>query len=119
MAYHANSSGGGSYSDDEESPPRNGAATITVEKPLYMLEHLATFTVSKDTGIVKPSDGICRLLQLEKTTGIWSQKMQLCIDDETVLIVDYETGVRVRVLSGSGGRVLNLILHPLFYVECD
>lgn len=94
MAYHANSSGGGSYSDDEESPPRN--VRHGADKPLYMLEHLATFTVSKDTGIVKPSDGICRLLQLEKTTGIWSQKMQLCIDRETVLIVDYETGVSVR-----------------------
>lgn len=26
-------------------------------------------------------------------TGIWSQKMQLCLEDQWVLVMDYETGV--------------------------
>lgn len=35
----------------------------------YVLEHLATFTVTRETGIVYPADGMRRLLQLEKTNG--------------------------------------------------
>lgn len=104
MAYRASSSGGGSYSEDDD-PNENGVGLHQSEagsprlqadlrdKPLYLLEHLATFTVNKESGIVMPADGIRRLLQLEKTTGIWSQKMQLCLDREWVLIIDYETGV--------------------------
>ncbi|XP_026317098.1 epidermal growth factor receptor kinase substrate 8-like protein 1 isoform X2 [Hyposmocoma kahamanoa] len=62
------------------------------ERGAYVLEHLATFTVTRETGIVFPADGMRRLLQLEKTNGIWSQKMQLCLDGQWVLIMDYETG---------------------------
>lgn len=58
-----------------------------------MIEHLATFTVSKSTGIVYPADGMRRLLHLEKSNGIWSQKMQLRLDQSWVLIMDFETGV--------------------------
>ncbi|CAO1354674.1 unnamed protein product [Diamesa serratosioi] len=60
-------------------------------KPVYLLEHLATFTVNKESGIIYPADGMRKLLQLEKTTGIWSQKMQLCLDRQWVLIMDYES----------------------------
>lgn len=60
--------------------------------PTYVMEHLATFTVAKETGIVYPADGMRRLLQLEKSNGIWSQKMQLKLDKNVVLIMDYETG---------------------------
>ncbi len=57
------------------------------------MEHLATFTVAKETGIVYPQDGMRRLLQLEKSNGIWSQKMHFRMDQNWVLIMDYETGV--------------------------
>lgn len=70
-------------------------------KPHYLLEHLATFTVNKESGIVYPADGMHRLLQLEKSTGIWSQRMQLCLDRQWVLIVDFETGVRILNALGS------------------
>lgn len=56
------------------------------------MEHLATFTVSKETGIVYPADGMRRLLQLEKSNGIWSQKMQMRLERSWVMIMDYETG---------------------------
>lgn len=39
------------------------------ERAAYVLEHLATFTVTRETGIVYPADGMRRLLQLEKTNG--------------------------------------------------
>lgn len=62
----------------------------------HLLEHLATFTVNKESGIMYPADGMRKLLQLEKTTGIWSQKMQLCLDRQWVLIMDYETKVSLN-----------------------
>ena len=82
----------GSYTEDDRDDDR--ISNDLRDKQLYLLEHLATFTVNKESGIVLPADGIRRLLHLEKTTGIWSQKMQLCLDREWVLIVDYESGVR-------------------------
>lgn len=63
-----------------------------------MMEHLATFTVTKDTGIVYPADGMRRLLQLEKSNGIWSQKMQLRLERNWVLIMDNETGVFIKTI---------------------
>lgn len=89
MAYRSNG-----YSEDERDS-RSGddrPGSDLGDKPTYLLEHLATFTVNKESGIVYPADGMRRLLQLEKTTGIWSQKMQLCLDRQWVLIMDYETG---------------------------
>jgi hypothetical protein len=105
MAY--NSSSNGAYSGDERGEsPRSGLemdehneAGDLNDKPVYLLEHLATFTVNKESGIMYPSDGMRKLLQLEKTTGIWSQKMQLCLDRQWVLIMDYETGVSTWFLS--------------------
>ncbi|KAJ6641890.1 Epidermal growth factor receptor kinase substrate 8-like protein 2 [Pseudolycoriella hygida] len=85
MAYRSEA-----YSEDERDDDRPGSDLG--DKPTYLLEHLATFTVNKESGIVYPADGMRRLLQLEKTTGIWSQKMQLCLDRQWVLIMDYETG---------------------------
>ncbi|XP_062143062.1 epidermal growth factor receptor kinase substrate 8-like protein 1 [Drosophila sulfurigaster albostrigata] len=87
--------GGGDYSGDDRSGGEERERLDGMDlhdKPTYLLEHLATFTVNKESGIVYPADGMRRLLQLEKTTGIWSQKMQLCLDYQWVLIMDYETG---------------------------
>lgn len=69
-----------------------GDSGSQAERSVYVLEHLATFTVTRETGIVYPADGMRRLLQLEKTNGIWSQKMQLCLEGSWVLVMDYETG---------------------------
>lgn len=64
---------------------------------MYVMEHLATFTVAKETGIVYPQDGMRRLLQLEKSNGIWSQKMHFRMDQNWVLIMDYETSVSMTI----------------------
>ncbi|XP_044765453.1 epidermal growth factor receptor kinase substrate 8-like [Coccinella septempunctata] len=79
-------------SEFPEDMDREERTAEGVEKPTHIMEHLATFTVTKETGIIYPADGMRRLLQLEKTNGIWSQKMQLCLDRSWVLIMDYETG---------------------------
>lgn len=96
MAASSSSPAGGRGGGAQSATPSSAAMDNEDlrDKPLHLLEHLATFTVDKAAGILLPADGIRRLLQLEKTTGIWSQKMQLCLDRDWVLIVDFESGVR-------------------------
>lgn len=84
-------------------------------KPVYLLEHLATFTVNKESGIIYPADGMRKLLQLEKTTGIWSQKMQLCLDRQWVLIMDYESQVWLRLLINTSNNYFHFELHLFFF----
>lgn len=48
--------------------------------PTYLLEHLATFTVSPENDLVYPADGMRRLLAMEKTSGIWTQKVGLALN---------------------------------------
>ena len=55
-----------------------------------MLEHLATFTVSPDNDMLYPADGMRRLLAMEKTNGIWTQKMLMKLDRGMVNIMDNE-----------------------------
>ncbi|XP_075151468.1 arouser [Haematobia irritans] len=78
--------------DEEENRLQQYRPSKLQEKRSHVMEHLATFTVNRDAGIVHPMDGMRRLLQMEKNTGIWSQKMRLCLDNGHVLITDYETG---------------------------
>ena len=55
-----------------------------------MLEHLATFSVSPENDLVYPADGMRRLLSMEKTNGIWTQKMMMRIERKMVNIMDHE-----------------------------
>ena len=71
---------------------------------MYLLEHLATFTVSPEMGTLGPRDGMRRLLQMEKTTGIWTQKMELRLRNQSVVIVDHENGVQRGEGEGEGRR---------------
>ncbi|XP_018792868.1 PREDICTED: epidermal growth factor receptor kinase substrate 8-like protein 2 isoform X1 [Bactrocera latifrons] len=107
--------GSSEYSGDERDS-RSGEdhhESDLNNKPIYLLEHLATFTVNKESGIVYPADGMRRLLQLEKTTGIWSQKMQICLDYQWVLIMDYETGNIIERFPAS------LIQDPTAFTSTD
>ena len=61
--------------------------------PTFVLEHLATFRVSKESELVYPADGMKRLLHMEKTTGIWTQKMMLKLEKKAVFILSHENGV--------------------------
>lgn len=111
----ANGSSSGNYSGDDRDL-RSGATQYDryesdlMDKPIYLLEHLATFTVNGESGILYPADGMRRLLQLEKSTGIWSQKMKLCLDRQWILIMDFETGVNIE-------RFLMLLLLMLVCIE--
>lgn len=77
------------------------------------MEHLATFTVSAQNEVVYPSDGMRRLLQMEKTSGIWTQKMMLRLDRAWVTILDYENGEIVERFP------LSLIHEPTAFTSKD
>nr|XP_021003061.1 epidermal growth factor receptor kinase substrate 8-like protein 2 isoform X2 [Parasteatoda tepidariorum] len=85
----------------------------TDDGPRYLLEHLATFSVGSEFGIVSPKDGLRRLLQMEKSNGIWTQKMQMKLDKNWVLILDYEDGDVVEKFP------MNLISDPTAYTSED
>ncbi|XP_059608511.1 epidermal growth factor receptor kinase substrate 8-like isoform X2 [Phlebotomus argentipes] len=110
MAHYSN---GGYSGDEHDSRSDSRPGSDLGDKPTYLLEHLATFTVHQESGIVYPADGMRRLLQLEKTTGIWSQKMQLCLDKQWILIMDYESGNIIEKFPAS------LIQEPTAFTSND
>lgn len=62
----------------------------------FLMEHLATFPVADaDTpnGVLFAADGMRKLLQLEKTTGIWSQRMDITLvkRKQVVQILDHDS----------------------------
>ena len=68
---------------------------VTAEEasaPRFVVEHLATFTVSPQNEVMYPADGMRRLLQMEKASGIWTQKMVLRLDRDWMTIADFENG---------------------------
>jgi len=73
------------YSDHTSMTSNEGGHYQT-----YVLEHLATFTVSPDNDMLYPADGMRRLLAMEKTNGIWTQKMLMKLDRGMVNIMDNE-----------------------------
>lgn len=72
--------------------PRQGAAIIEHETPSYWVEHLATFAVGREFGLLNPSDGIRKLKQLEKNSAIWAQPMVLRLRPNLISVED-ENGV--------------------------
>ena len=68
--------------------------------PTYLLEHLATFTVSPENDLVYPADGMRRLLAMEKTSGIWTQKVGLALNFvRSELIIWSWIPIRQRILT--------------------
>ncbi|XP_037527188.1 uncharacterized protein LOC119404664 isoform X1 [Rhipicephalus sanguineus] len=62
------------------------------EAPSYFLEHLATFSVGQQYALETPKDGLRKLFQMEKSKGIWTQKMKMKLDRKWVIIIDCENG---------------------------
>ncbi len=84
--------------------------------PTYLLEHLATFSVSPENDLVYPADGMRRLLAMEKTNGIWTQKMLMRIDrgnGKMVNIMDHENKEIVEQFP------LGLVREPTAFTSND
>ncbi|XP_037091670.1 epidermal growth factor receptor kinase substrate 8-like [Pollicipes pollicipes] len=115
------SSSAAGYPPEMQSPYGDGRPSNGVRRPespddqgaVYLLEHLATFTVSSDMGTLGPRDGMRRLLQMEKTTGIWTQKMELRLRNQSVVIVDHENGDLVERFP------MQLIREPTAFTSND
>lgn len=75
-----------------ESSLHSGVGVEGEDVPSFVVEHLATFAVSQQNEVVYPADGMRRLLQMEKTSGIWTQKMMLRLDRDWITIADFENG---------------------------
>jgi len=83
--HHSRNSHSGSSSDRNSLASNEGGRS-----PAYLLEHLATFTVSPENDLIYPADGMRRLLAMEKTSGIWTQKMLMKLERKMVNIMDHE-----------------------------
>lgn len=75
-----------------ESSVQSGGGVDVEDVPSFVVEHLATFAVSQQNEVVYPADGMRRLLQMEKASGIWTQKMMLRLDRDWITIADFENG---------------------------
>ncbi|XP_068216102.1 epidermal growth factor receptor kinase substrate 8-like isoform X2 [Palaemon carinicauda] len=103
--HHSNASNG--YSSD------NGSVGSADDGPTYVLEHLATFRVSHESDLIYPADGMRRLLHMEKTSGIWTQKMLMRLDKKWVYIQSHENGDTVEKFP------MELIREPTAFTSDD
>ena len=78
-----------------------------------MLEHLATFSVSPENDMLYPADGMRRLLAMEKTNGIWTQKMLMKLDRGLVNIMDHENKEVVERFP------IHLVREPTAFTSSD
>lgn len=81
--------------------------------PTFVLEHLATFTVNPENDLVYPADGMRRLLAMEKTNGIWTQKMLMKIERNMINIMDNENKEIVERFP------LRLVREPTAFTSSD
>ncbi len=86
---------------------------ITGHYPTYILEHLATFSVSTENDMLYPADGMRRLLAMEKTNGIWTQKMLMKLDRGMVNIMDHENKETVEKFP------IQLVREPTAFTSND
>ncbi|PRD24943.1 UNVERIFIED_CONTAM: Eps8 [Trichonephila clavipes] len=108
--FDGKSSTGSQYSNGYNTDPSSDSGE---NYPTYLLEHLATFSVGSQYGISTPKDGLRRLLQMEKSSGIWTQKMQMRLEKKWVVIIDNENGDVVERFP------MSLISEPTSYTSND
>jgi epidermal growth factor receptor kinase substrate 8 len=57
-------------------------------EPSYHVEHLATFAVGRQFGLLSAHDGIRKLKQMEKQSAIWAQPLLLKLKPDKVSVED-------------------------------
>lgn len=62
------------------------------DSPSYFVEHLASFAVGREYGLLSASDGVRKLKQLEKNSAIWAQPLILRLKPNVISVED-ENGV--------------------------
>ncbi|CAH1787442.1 unnamed protein product [Owenia fusiformis] len=76
-----------SHRYDQDRPPVNNNDL----EPMFNLDHLATFTVGPKQGLVTPNDGIRKLHQMERTTGVWTMRCKMVVERRDIVILDSQT----------------------------
>lgn len=80
--------------------------------PLYQVEHLATFsTTTPQNTLTTPKMALQRLFAMEKTSGIWTQRMTIEIDGRDLKIIDGDSGETVERFP------VSLIQHPTAFTH--
>jgi len=75
---------------------------VVEEQSTCELDHLATFTMSsKRGGLVKTSNVLSRLMEMESTTGVWTMKVFLQIDRQHITVLDVTTNKVLLLLFSS------------------
>jgi len=58
---------------------------------IYTLDHLATFIVSQKQRLLTPEDGMHQLRHMESTTGVWTMRVEMRIDQKEIVITETAT----------------------------
>ncbi|CAJ0929144.1 unnamed protein product, partial [Mesorhabditis belari] len=82
------------------------------QTPSYFVEHLATFAVGRQFGLVAPADGIRKLKQMERSQAIWAQPMVLRLRRD-IISVENENGELVESFP------LDLVEQPTAHMSSD
>lgn len=98
------------YNDDENN---NTQLQPSLTEIMYTVDHLATFTVGETYGLLYPTDGLRRLRQMERTSGIWTQRMYLRIETLTVVMIDFDSNETVERFP------LQLVHDPAAFLSDD
>lgn len=91
MDFHSNQNT--SVRSDVSGSGKDQLASDIGDKPSHLLKLLATYEVSKESGIEYPIDGVRKLVKWEKTYGIKSRDIQLVLDRQSMMIIDNRTRV--------------------------
>jgi len=80
------------FPDSLYAVPKNQRTSfIQVPPAIYELDHLATFTVSHKQRLLTPEDGMRQLRHMEQTTGVWTMRVELRIDNREVVVTEIAT----------------------------
>ncbi|CAK9297400.1 unnamed protein product [Gordionus sp. m RMFG-2023] len=63
---------------------------------MYTLDHLATFSCGQNQGLHHPLDAVNKLRLLEKSSGIWTQRMKIKLDKKDLHICSFEDAISIE-----------------------
>jgi len=56
------------------------------------MDHLVTFDVGTKSGVLSHADGIRKLRQMESSSGIWTRRVLVSVDQKEVVVTEKSSG---------------------------
>lgn len=78
---------------------------------LYEMDHLVTFDVGTRGGVTSLADGIRKLRQMEATSGIWTRRVLMSIDQKELAVSEKAGGVELECFP------ISQIRNPISYSD--